>query len=173
MTTDLFNITCGTFEQMLQSTKSFMGKAREHFEENKIPLQKIAEYRLAEDMMPLQFQVMSVAQHSHGALEGVADGWFTPPDSGEGKSYQDLEKVLADALVGVREFQQETVNGFEHRDLTFKLGKRELPFEGGVFLRTFSLPNFYFHVTATYSILRQNGAPLGKADFLGGLQLKG
>lgn len=173
MTTSLFNITCGTFEQMLQSTKSFMGKARDHFDEQGQSLQEIAEYRLAPDMMPLQFQVMSVAQHSSGALKAVAKGLFTPPESGEGKSYAELEQVLADALVDIRNFQEEAVNEFEHKDLIFKLGSRELPFEGGVFLRTFSLPNFYFHVSTTYSILRQKGAPLGKADYLGGLQLKG
>ena len=65
------------------------------------------------------------------------------------------------------------MNGFEDKEGIFSIGKREMPFDGGVFLRTFSLPNFYFHATTTYDMLRAQGAPLGKMDFLGKMQLRG
>jgi hypothetical protein len=66
----------------------------------------------------------------------------------------------------------EAVNALVGRDVTFKLGDRALPFTAEDFLMSFSLPNFFFHATTAYDILRQKGAPLGKRDFLGKLKLK-
>jgi hypothetical protein len=67
----------------------------------------------------------------------------------------------------------ETVNTWEGNDVSFKIGDRVLPFTAVGFLLSFSLPNFYFHATTAYDILRMKGVPLGKRDFLGRLQLKG
>ncbi len=171
--TSLHELSAGTFEQILQATINFMQKGKEHFEENGTSLQDMVEYRFADDMMPLHFQIVSVIHHSHGALTGVQNGEFSPPSFDIDKSYEELQQGLADALEGVKGFSADVVNGFEDNDVTFKLGERELPFEGGTFLRTFTLPNFYFHATTAYDIVRTNGVPLGKADFLGGLRMKG
>ncbi len=171
--TTLHSVTAGTFERILGATIGFVGKGREYFAENNINLQDMVEYRLKDDMMPLHFQIVSTIHHSHGALKGVAEGVFSPPSFAIDMSYEELEQGLKDALAGVQAFSEDEVNGFENKDVIFKLGERELPFEGGNFLTTFSLPNFYFHATTTYDLLRANGAPLGKMDFLGPLKMKG
>ena len=67
----------------------------------------------------------------------------------------------------------EAVNALVGRDVTFKLGDRALPFTAEGFLMSFSLPNFFFHATTAYDILRHKGAPLGKRDFMGKMKLKG
>ncbi|MFP6809300.1 MAG: DUF1993 domain-containing protein [Pseudomonadales bacterium] len=173
MTTTLFDISTGTYQRVLQSTINVMQKGREHFEANDVPLQEMVEFRLCEDMMPLHFQIISVVHHSHGALTGVANGEFSPPSFAIDKSYDELQRALTDALAGVQSFTEDQVNGFEETEVIFNLGKRKMPFDGGAFLKTFSLPNFYFHATTVYDILRLNGVPLGKMDFLVGMQIKG
>ena len=67
----------------------------------------------------------------------------------------------------------EAVNALVGHDLTFRVGDRALPFTAEGFLMSFSLPNFFFHATTAYDILRHKGAPLGKRDFIGKLKLKG
>ena len=66
----------------------------------------------------------------------------------------------------------DVVNALVGRDVTFKLGERALPFTAEGFLMSFSLPNFFFHATTAYDILRHKGAPIGKRDFMGRLTLK-
>jgi len=66
----------------------------------------------------------------------------------------------------------EAVNALGGKDVTFALGERKLPFTAEGFLMSFSLPNFFFHATTAYDILRHKGAPLGKRDFMGRLKLK-
>jgi len=172
MATDLYDISVGTFTQILKSTINVVEKGREYFEANDLSLQDAVEYRLREDMMPLHFQIVSVIHHSLGALQGVEAGEFFPPSFKIDKDYNELHQSLKDALSEVQTFTEDKVNGFENKELVFKLGERHLPFEGGVFLKTFSLPNFYFHATTTYDMLRALGVPLGKMDFLGGVQTK-
>ena len=66
----------------------------------------------------------------------------------------------------------ETVNQLVGRDMVFKLGERQLPFKAEDFLMSFSMPNFYFHSTTAYDLLRMVGVPVGKMDYLGKLRLK-
>ena len=66
----------------------------------------------------------------------------------------------------------EAVNALCGRDVVFHVGERQMPFTAEGFLMSFSLPNFYFHATTAYDILRTNGVPLGKRDFMGRLKLK-
>jgi hypothetical protein len=78
--------------------------------------------------------------------------------------------IARDELTALR---PEAVNALLGHDVTFRVGERALPFTAEGFLMSFSLPNFFFHATTAYDILRHKGAPLGKRDFLGRLKLKG
>jgi uncharacterized protein len=86
--------------------------------------------------------------------------------------YVGLQGLVTEARTELSAWTREDVNALIGRDVTFKLGDRALPFTAEGFLMSFSLPNFFFHATTAYDILRQKGAPIGKRDFLGRPKLK-
>ncbi|MYD43692.1 MAG: DUF1993 domain-containing protein [Gammaproteobacteria bacterium] len=166
----LYEATVGTYTQILNSISGVLAKGREHCEANGINLEDVVATKLIDDMLPFQFQVVSVAHHSLGALQGVEAGEFGPPNMGE-QDYGALQQLVTDSQAGLAAFSAEQVNGFEGKDMAFKMGSMTIPFKAQDFLLTFSLPNFYFHATTTYDILRMKGTKLGKSDFLGRMRV--
>ena len=124
-------------------------------------------------MHPLRFQIVSVAHHSRGAMEATKSGVFTPPTAKPDLDYAALQALVTEARGELTALRPEAVNALLGRDVTFRVGDRTLPFTAEDFLMSFSLPNFFFHATTSYDILRYKGAPLGKRDFMGRLKLKG
>ena len=165
MSISLHDATVGSFRQILGATANVLEKGRAHCEASGTPLDDVVQMRLMDDMLPFQFQIVSVAHHSLGALEGVEAGVFTPP-SPAGEDYAGLQNLIAQTLEGLDAFTAERVNVFEGKPLEFRLGSNAIPFQGEKFLLGFSLPNFMFHATTAYDMLRIKGAPLGKRDFL-------
>jgi uncharacterized protein len=172
MATTLYEATAGRFEQTLTATAAFLEKGRVHFTENGMSLDDLVEARLYPDMLPFRFQVVSAAHHSAGALDAVKTGEFRPPPNSDGMDYSALEARVAEALEKVRTADVDALLGAENNDLVFKLGDREMPFLAGEFLLSFSIPNFFFHATTTYDLLRTHGVPVGKRDFIGRMQMK-
>ncbi len=170
MSTSLYDATVGTYQQILPAIEGVLAKGRAHCEANVIDLDDVIAMRLIADMLPFRFQVISVAHHSLGALKGVEAGAFSPPPSLE-LDYAGLQGLVSEAREGVSEFSRERVDGFEGNPMEFRMGSLVMPFKAEDFLLTFSLPNFYFHATTTYDVLRMKGTPIGKRDFLGRLRL--
>jgi hypothetical protein len=98
---------------------------------------------------------------------------FTPPSAKQDLDYAALQALVREARDELSVLRPEAVNALLGHDLTFRVGDRTLTFTAEGFLMSFSLPNFFFHATTAYDILRQKGAPLGKRDFMGKLTLKG
>ena len=172
MALSLYDASVANYLQILGSVGGFLDKGLAHFREKGIDPETIVEARLAPDMHPLRFQIVSVAQHSRGAIEGVRDGLFTPPSSKTPYDFAGLQGVVAQAREALSAWTPEAVNALGGKDVIFALGDRKLPFTAEGFLMSFSLPNFYFHATTAYDILRTNGVPLGKRDFIGRLNMK-
>ena len=172
MAISLYDFSVGTYTRILKATVDFMEKAREHFKSEGTDLQDIVETRLHPDMMPFHFQIVSVVHHSNGAIKGVAAGEFSPPSFDIDKSFDELQELVKDALANLESVSADEVNGYEGKEVLFKLGKNSMPFNAEDFLMSFSLPNFYFHATTAYDILRMKGVPVGKRDFIGQLVLK-
>ena len=170
MALTLYDATVGTYKQILSSIEGVLSKGREHCEANGIDLNDVVETRLIDDMLPFRFQVISVAHHSLGAMKGVNAGEFGPP-SMEDQDYAALQSLVGDALAGLDDYSEDKVNGFLGKEMVFKMGSMTMPFIAEDFLLTFSLPNFYFHATTTYDIIRMQGATIGKGDFLGRMRL--
>ncbi len=160
-----------TYGRILDSVAGIMEKGAAYATENNKDLNEFVHAKLQDDMMPLHFQVVSVCHHSWGALQGMRDGTFAPPSFELDKDYQGLQALVKEARGGVSSFSEQDANGLAGKSLIFALGKNELPFTNENFLLTFSLPNFYFHATTTYDILRMLGVPLGKMDFLGAMKI--
>jgi uncharacterized protein len=172
MAFSLYDATVANYLQILGATEALMAKCLAHFNEKGVALATIVESKLAEDMRPFRFQVVSLAHHSRGAMAGVRDGVFVPPSAGTDLDYAALQALVAEARRELAGLTREAVDGLLGREVIFKLGERSMPFTAEGFLMSFSLPNFFFHATTAYDILRHNGAPIGKRDFIGQLKLK-
>jgi hypothetical protein len=122
-------------------------------------------------MLPFQFQVISVYHHSLGAIKGIRDGTFTPPPSMPELDYAGLQKLVEDAATELQALSKDEVEALASKNLLFKAGKFEIPFTAVNFILSFSLPNFYFHAATAYDMLRIQGVPLGKMDFLGTMRV--
>jgi hypothetical protein len=123
-------------------------------------------------MLPFRFQVLAVAHHSLGAMEGVQAGVFKPPTGPMDQDYAALQKLVADARSGLQKLSRESVDALQGKDVVFQLGERKMPFTAEGFLMSFSLPNLHFHATTAYDILRMKGVPLGKRDYMGQMRMK-
>jgi len=172
MTFALYDATVANYLQILGAVGGFLDKSLTHFRDKGIDPAEVVETRLAPDMLPLRFQIVSVAHHSRGAIDAVKKGVFVPPSGRPDLDYAALQALVGEALSELSALTPETVNALVGRDVTFKFRERELPFTAEGFLMSFSLPNFYFHAATAYDILRHKGAPLGKRDFMGRLNLK-
>ena len=171
MAFSLYDATVANYLQILTAASGVLDKSLAHFRDKGIDLAEVVETRLAPDMLPFRFQVVSLAHHSRGAMAAAQNGLFVPP-APKGEDYAGLQALVKDARSELAALTPEAVDALIGRDVTFKLGDRTLPFTAEGFLMSFSLPNFFFHATTTYAILRHLGAPLGKRDFIGRLKLK-
>ncbi|RLA55922.1 MAG: DUF1993 domain-containing protein [Gammaproteobacteria bacterium] len=167
MAISLYDTSIPNYLQVLGSITGVLEKGAEFARENNMDLAEIVETRLCPDMLPFQFQVISVWHHSLGAIKGIRKGVFTPPPSMPELDYAGLQGLVGDATEELRTVRREELDALEGNAMKFKMGDFEIPFIAENFILSFSLPNFYFHATTTYSILRMAGVPLGKMDFLG------
>ncbi len=171
MPVSLYDASVGTYLQILSSVEGVLDKGREHCEANGIDLDEVVEMRLIDDMLPFRFQLISVTHHSLGAIQGVEAGVFSPPTMND-LDYGGLRDMVGDARKALADYSADTVNALAGKEMEFRMGSRAMPFVAEDFLLTFSLPNFYFHATTTYDMLRMKGTPIGKGDFLGRMRLK-
>ena len=171
MAFSLYDATVGTYQQILPAVEGVLDKGRAHCEASGIDLNEVVEMRLIEDMLPFRFQVISVAHHSLGALKGVEAGVFGPPSMSE-LDYAGLKALVVEAREGLDAYDRDTVDGFAGKAMEFRMGQFKMPFDAEDFLLTFSLPNFYFHATTTYDMLRMKGTQIGKQDFMGRPRIK-
>ncbi len=172
MAISLYDVSVTSFLQILGAVSGFMEKGRKHCEANGIDPATIVATRLTGDMLPFQFQIVSVVHHSKGAVEGVKAGEFGPPSAMSPMSYAELQALIADAIAALKAVNADEINALESGDMVFKLGEMRMPFTAEGFLMSFSLPNLHFHATTAYDILRQAGVSLGKRDYLGAMRMK-
>ena len=168
----LYDASVANYLQILGAVSGYLNKGLTHFREKGTDPETIVETRLAEDMWPLRSQIVSVVHHSLGAIEGVKKGEFKPPVVDPALNYAALQKLVEDAIAALSALKPDEVHALVGRDIVFKIGDRSMPFTAEGFLMSFSLPNFYFHVTTAYDILRHKGVPVGKRDFMGRMRMK-
>ena len=172
MATSFYEASVERYLQTIGAVQGFLDKGLAHCEEKKIDPSEIVEARLHADMRPFRFQVQYVAHHSIGAIEGIRAGVFGPATNLAALDYLGLQRLIADARAALEKLTPDAVNALESRELVFEVRDVRQPFTAEGFLLSFSLPNFYFHATTAYDILRAKGVPLGKRDFMGALRLK-
>jgi hypothetical protein len=125
--------------------------------------------RLAPDMLPLTGQVQRASDTSKLALERLT-GIVAPRMEDNEQSFADLQTRIDRTMTYLKNFTEVQLEGSETRRVTVKTEKFETSFSGDAYLLTFALPNFFFHITTAYDILRHKGVPLGKRDYLGNFE---
>jgi hypothetical protein len=166
MTISLYDATVDRFSQGLEGVANVLEKGRAHYTEKGLDLGEACASCLWPDMLPLSFQIVSVAHHSLGALNGAKAGVFAPFRR-DISGYDELETIVADTRAALAKVTPDEVDALTHKPMMFKAGERQMNFTVANFLLSFSLPNFYFHATTAYDILRAKGTPLGKRDYMG------
>jgi hypothetical protein len=172
MAVSLYDLSVTNYLQTLGGVEGFLARGLTHLQENKIDPNEIVETRLYPDMLPFRFQVLAVAHHSLGAVNGIKAGLFAPPAQLPPLDYAGLQKAVTEAREALQKLTPADVNALEGKDVVFQIRDTKIPFTAEGFVQSFSLPNFYFHATTAYDILRSKGVPLGKRDFLGRMRLK-
>lgn len=157
------------FPAMLQHLKSlsgFVAKAEENATSRNFDVAVLLQARLAPDMLPLVRQIQMTCDHAKFAAArlGGVDGPVFPDTE---TTVAELKERIAMTIAFVESVTPAQVDAAVDREIAFKAGPMELKFKGGEYVTRWALPNFYFHLTTAYAILRAQGVPLGKLDFLG------
>ena len=171
MSVSLYDVSVATYLQVLQGASGCLDKAAGHFQAAGTELDAVLDLKLAEDMFNFKWQVIAVAHHSKGAIDGLQSGKFQPPDFTQDLDYAGLQGLISSSISSLQALGAADVDALENNQVIFTLGGNEIPFTATNFILSFSLPNFYFHATTTYDILRMKGVPLGKMDFIGSLRM--
>ena len=169
--TTFYDLSVGSYKQAVDGMITVMNKGAEFASKNNLDPDNFVKARLHEDMLPLLFQVNCVELHTLGALNGIESGVFTPPSTTEQLDFDGLQAMLIKTKSELETLDPEYVESLSGKSMIFKFKDYELPFTAENFVMSFSLPNLYFHTTTAYDILRHNGVPLGKADFLGRMRI--
>jgi hypothetical protein len=172
MAISLYDVSVTSFLQVLGGVSGFLDRGLSHCQDNNIDPEEIVAAQLFPNMLPFRFQVLSVAHHSIGAIEGAKKGLYSPSGTMEPLDYAGLQKYVADAAAALKALTPDEVNALEGKDVTFQFGDHKIPFVAEGFLMSFSLPNLHFHATTAYDILRTKGVPLGKRDYMGQMRIK-
>ncbi len=167
MTISMYRASVPVFQQMLPSLSGCLRKAADHAAAKKIDPAVLIQSRLYPDMFPLVRQVQIAADFAKGTVARLA-GQEPPKYDDTETTFDQLQSRIQKTLSYIGEFKPSQIDGSEERDITLTLGGQQRNFKGENYLVGFALPNFFFHTTTAYAILRHNGVELGKGDFMRG-----
>jgi uncharacterized protein len=151
---------------MLAALSAILDKAKSHCDMKRIEPQILVNYRLYPDMFPLSRQVQIACDLVKGMAARLG-GQDVPSYPDTEQSFEELQARIKKTVDFIKSVPQTAIDGSEDKKIVIKAAGNELNFTGKDYLISFVLPNFYFHLTATYAILRHAGVELGKRDYLG------
>ena len=161
----LYHATIPVFRQMLGALSAIMDKAAAHAEAKKIDPAVFTSGRLSPDMFPFTRQVTIATDHAKGASARLA-GVEVPKFEDTETTFAELKERIQKTLDFIATLKPAQFDGAETRDVTIPLRSGPTTFKGRAYLFHFALPNFYFHCTTAYDILRHMGVEIGKPDFI-------
>lgn len=164
---NLYDMSIPAFVQGLRAMSGILTKVEAECAARRIDPAVILADRLSPDMFPFTRQIQIATDHARKAPARLT-GIEAPVVPDTETSLAELRARIAAAIAWIEGIQPATFDGAETRTLNFKAGPHDLTFQGLDYLRHFALPNFWFHLSMAYAILRHNGFQVGKVDFLGG-----
>jgi hypothetical protein len=166
MSLTMYQASIPVFVRMLANLSAILDKAAAHAEAKKIDPAIFVNARLAPDMYPLSRQVQIATDMVKGCAARLA-GIDVPSYEDNETTFVELQARIAKTVAFIQSVSAEQIDGSEGRDITLKFGSKEAHFLGQDYLLDFVIPNFHFHLTTAYAILRHNGVELGKRDYVG------
>jgi hypothetical protein len=167
MTSPMFTNSVPVFKQLLTALKAILTQANAHAAAKSMEPDALLQARLYPDMFPLVKQVQTAADFARGVSARLA-GMDVPNFEGKEKSFSDLDELLAQTLKFLDRVDSVQFEGSEMKEIVLRPGTpKEKKLSGEVYLSNYGLPQFLFHVTTAYVLLRHNGLPIGKRDFMG------
>lgn len=167
MTSAMYTHSVPVFKQMLTALKTILAQASEHATSKSIEPDALLQARLFPDMLPLIKQVQIAADFSRGVSARLA-GVDVPTFDGQEKTFADLDALLTQTLAFLDSVDASQFEGKEGSEIVLRPGTpKEKKLTGQAYLANYGLPQFFFHVTTAYNILRHNGLAIGKRDFMG------
>ncbi|MEO8685395.1 MAG: DUF1993 domain-containing protein [Devosia sp.] len=166
MTISMYGASVPVYTRMLTNLLTWLDKAEAHAAERKIDLNFLVNDRLAPDMVPFKGQIQLATDHVKGSLSRLA-GKPVPSWEDTEASFDELRARVRKALDLCAATTPADIDGTEDKSITLRNRAGEYVELGQAYLMHRALPNFYFHVTMAYAILRHNGVPVGKSDYIG------
>jgi hypothetical protein len=167
MSVSLYDVSITPFKRQLTALSAILDKSAAHAEARKIDPNALLNARLFPDMFPLVRQVQIASDFAKGLVR--LTGLEPPVFEDSEKTFPELKQRVQKTIAFLDTIDAAKIEGSEQRQIKLKIGPNEMSFTGLDFVRNLSQPNFFFHVTAAYAILRHNGVELGKRDFLGAI----
>ena len=166
MSVSMYQASVPTFVQILTALSGVLDKGQGHATAKKFDPAILLAARLAPNMFPLSRQVQIACDFAKGASARLA-GAEVPSWPDQEKTFAELQERIKKTVDFVQTFKASQIDGSEERDVSVSIAGQSVTFKGQPYLIQFVLPNFYFHTTVSYAILRHNGVDLGKRDFVG------
>lgn len=172
MPVSLYSASVPVFNRMFTQLLNVLDIAEKYATERKIKLDVLVGSRLAPDMLPLSFQIQSATDRSKFFVARVT-GQTPPAWEDNEKTFDDLRARIKKAQDYLATFKQAEIDGLDEKAITLKVAGEDKQVRAADYLLHNVYPNFFFHVTTAYDILRHNGAPVGKRDFTGPMPILG
>jgi hypothetical protein len=167
MTSPMYTHSVPVFKQLLTALKAMLTQADSHVAGKSIEPDAFLQARLYPDMFPLVRQVQIASEFSRSVSARLA-GVEVPAYENKEKSFAELDALLAKTLEFLDSVKASQFEGGETKEIVLRPGTpKEKKLSGQAYLANYGLPQFFFHVTTAYDILRHNGLPVGKRDFMG------
>lgn len=166
MTVSMYQASVPSFVRTLGNLSAILDKAQAHADAKKLDPAALTSYRLFPDMLPMTKQVQIACDTAKGVVARLAGVEIPAYDDNE-QSLAELKARIAKTIAFIQTVTPAQIDGSEDKEIVIKRGDKETRYKGMQFLLGHALPNFYFHVTTAYNILRHNGIEIGKRDYLG------
>ena len=166
MSLSMYQASVPRFANILGNLSRILDKAQAHIDARKIADATLTSYRLFPDMLPLSTQVQIACDTAKGLVARLS-GVDAPAFDDNETTLAQLKERIAKTIAFMQSVPADKIDDTEDKDIVTKRGDKETHYKGMQFLLGHAVPNFYFHVTTTYNILRHNGVEIGKRDYLG------
>ena len=166
MPISMYQASAPRFANTLKNLSAILDKAKAQAEAKKIDEQVLTSSRLFPDMFALARQVQIACDSAKGAVARLA-GVEIPKHEDTEKTFDELKERIAKTLAFIATVKAAQIDGTEDKEIVLKLQGKDVPTRALTYLLGRAWPNFYFHVTTAYNILRHNGVEIGKGDFIG------
>jgi len=166
MSLTMYQASIPAFRHQIMALAKILAKGEEHANARKLDHSALIQCRLYPDMFPLARQVHIASDTAKSAAARLA-GVEVPSWEDHETTFAQLRERCEKTDTYLATFKAEQIDGSEEREVVLKMRDGQMTFTGRQYLLTFAIPNFYFHVTTAYALLRQCGVEIGKRDFLG------